>query len=363
MTMDELLKVATERRASDIHIATGTAPLLRVHGKLNPLQGAPTLNLDDARALIYHLLSEEQRHQFEATFDFDCSFAHAEFGRFRVNVFMDRNGIAATLRVIPSKIPTMEQIELPKAATELIKHRNGLVLVTGPTGSGKSTTLAAMINTINQSRECHIVTVEDPIEFTYANLKAHINQREVSIHTKSFPAAIRSLLRQDLNVALIGELRDLETIAAALTIAETGHLVFATLHTVDAAQTVDRVVDVFPPYQQQQIRAMLAGTLRGVVCQQLLPRKDGQGRVAAREVLIVTPAVANLIRDGKTHQIYNAIQTGQQLGMITMQGSLSALLQRGLISPETAVAAGAEPKPGTTPAVESKPAVAKPSGA
>jgi twitching motility protein PilT len=252
---------------------------------------------------------------------------------------VEKDGVGIAARVVPSKIPLPEEIDLAPAIKNFTKLRNGLVLVTGQTGSGKSTTLAALIDSINRERSCHIVTIEDPIEFTYTNQKGIVHQREISAHTHSFANALKHLLRQDPNVILVGEMRDLETIATAITIAETGHLVFATLHTLDAAQTIDRIIDVFPPYQQQQIRTMLSGALKGVVAQQLLPRADEKGRIAAREIMVVNVAIANLIRKGETHQIYNAIQTGSQLGMITMEQAVNALLKKGLITPEAVAAA------------------------
>lgn len=338
MQIQEVLKSAVEAGASDIHISVGLPPMYRVAGKLIA-GGFPVVTVKDSQELAYSMINAIQKEAFEKDWELDFSYAIAGVCRFRVNLFFEKEGIAVAARVIPSKIPTPEEVDLPPAAIKFAGLRNGLVLVTGPTGSGKSTTLAALINMINQERACHMITVEDPIEFTYTHAKSVVQQRELHAHTHSFPEALKHLLRQDPNVILVGEMRDLETIAAAITISETGHLVFATLHTTDAAQTVDRIIDVFPPYQQQQIRTMLSGTLRGVVCQQLLTRKDGKGRVAAREVMIVTPAISNLIREGKTHQIYSAIQTGGQFGMSTMDGAVSNLLKKGIISEEVAQAA------------------------
>jgi twitching motility protein PilT len=301
MQMQELLKLAVESRASDLHITVGRPPILRISGQLVPMEFSP-LNPEQTRQLAYSILTKEQREKFEKEMELDLSYTVAGLSRFRVNVYLQKDGVGMALRVIPTKIP------------------------------------------INQERSCHIMTIEDPIEFVHIHNKSMVNQRELFANTLSFNNALRHLLRQDPDVVLVGEMRDLETIAAAITIAETGHLVFATLHTLDAAQTVDRMVDVFPPYQQQQIRTMLAGSLKGVICQQLLPRKDGKGRVAAREILVVTPAISNLIREGKSFQIYSAIQTGGALGMVTMDQSVNRLLKEGLISYEVAQAAVSDPQ-------------------
>ncbi|MBN1794482.1 MAG: type IV pilus twitching motility protein PilT [Candidatus Omnitrophica bacterium] len=338
MEIIEVLKEGIEKGCSDIHIAVGRPPMFRVAGKLTAREGE-SLTPADTKKLIYAMLTETQTQAFETNMELDCSYTLEGGGRFRVNVYIDRLGISAALRLIPSKIPTPQDIDLPPVAMSFTEMRNGLVLVTGPTGSGKSTTLAAMLNTINTKRNCHIMTVEDPIEFIYNHEMSLVNQREVEAQTKTFAAALKHFLRQDPDVILIGEMRDLETISAAITMAETGHLVFATLHTLDAPQTVDRIIDVFPPYQQQQIRTMLSTALRGVVCQQLIPKKDGRGRVAAREIMLVTPAISNNIKEGKTHQIYNAMQTGGALGMVTMEASVKVLLAKGLISQEAAKAA------------------------
>jgi twitching motility protein PilT len=343
MQMQELLKLAVESRASDLHITVGRPPILRISGQLVPMEFSP-LNPEQTRQLAYSILTKEQREKFEKEMELDLSYTVAGLSRFRVNVYLQKDGVGMALRVIPTKIPAAQEINLPQVVCEFTKLRNGLVLVTGPTGSGKSTTLAVMVDLINQERSCHIMTIEDPIEFVHIHNKSMVNQRELFANTLSFNNALRHLLRQDPDVVLVGEMRDLETIAAAITIAETGHLVFATLHTLDAAQTVDRMVDVFPPYQQQQIRTMLAGSLKGVICQQLLPRKDGKGRVAAREILVVTPAISNLIREGKSFQIYSAIQTGGALGMVTMDQSVNRLLKEGLISYEVAQAAVSDPQ-------------------
>jgi twitching motility protein PilT len=339
MNIQEIFKSAVEQSGSDIHISPGLPPMFRLAGSLKPSTFA-VVTPDDSRFLAHSIITAEQKAIFEKEWELDCSYAIEGVSRFRVNLFLDKGGVGIAARIIPSKIPTPEEIDLPPSALNFTKLRNGLVLVCGPTGSGKSTTLAAMIDQINRERNCHIVTVEDPIEFTYTHNKSMVHQRELNAHTHSFGNALKHLLRQDPNVVLVGEMRDLETIAAAITISETGHLVFATLHTLDAPQTVDRIIDVFPPYQQQQIRTMLSGALKGVVSQQLLPRKDGKGRVAAREIMVATPAISNLIREGKTHQIYSSIQTGAQLGMITMDMAVRNLLAKGLITEEVATPAG-----------------------
>ncbi|MBN1585970.1 MAG: type IV pilus twitching motility protein PilT [Candidatus Omnitrophica bacterium] len=339
MDIDKILTQAAQMGASDVHLFVGRPPVLRLSGGLKSLEGYEVLTPEVCEQLAFSLLSEKQIESFKRELEMDSSYTVPGVSRFRVNIYMDNNGIGAALRLIPSVIPTPKDIDLPESVMALTHHRNGLVLVTGPTGSGKSTTLAAMIDSINSSRDCHIMTVEDPIEFVYEHKMAVVNQREVESHTNNFGQALKHFLRQDPDVLLVGEMRDLETIASTITLAETGHLVFATLHTVDAPQTVDRVIDVFPPYQQQQIRAMLGGTLRGVVSQQLIPRADGKGRVAAREIMIVTPAVANLIREGKTHQIYSALQTGRAMGMVTMDAAVEKYLESGAITAEAAKAA------------------------
>ncbi|MFC1624214.1 type IV pilus twitching motility protein PilT [Candidatus Omnitrophota bacterium] len=337
MKIDELLKSAVESNASDLHITVGEPPMLRLAGKLAPMK-YDKLTPEKAKTLIYSILNEQQRQKFEEELELDLSYSIPDVSRFRVNVYSQKDGVGAAIRVIPSKIPKPEEIDMPKAAIEFTRLNQGLVLVTGPTGSGKSTTLATMIDLINQERACHIMTIEDPIEFLHSHKSCMANQRELGAHTLSFPNALKHLLRQDPDVVLVGEMRDLETIAATVTIAETGHLVFATLHTLDAAQTIDRIIDVFPSYQQQQIRMMLAGCLKGVICQQLIPRKDGKGRVAAREILVVTKAVSNLVREGKAFQIYTVIQTGTSFGMCTMDQSVRNLVKKGLITQEAASA-------------------------
>ncbi len=337
LDMIEILKAVVANGASDLHIVVGKPPMIRKRGSVQPLDGFPVLSNDDAQALVYSLLYDDQKLQFEETMELDCSYGMPGLGRFRVNALQHKNGMGAVLRVIATDIPTPEQVGLSEAIIGFAHLTKGLVLVTGPTGSGKSTTLAAIIELINTTRADHILTVEDPIEFVYEGKKSVITQREVGVHTKSFHHALKSSLRQDPDVVLIGEMRDLETIHAALSMAETGHLVFGTLHTTDAPQSIDRVIDVFPPFQQQQVRMQLSVALKGVVCQQLLPRADQPGRVAAREVLICTPAVQNLIREGKTHQVYSALDLGQKFGMISLDKHLNQLVQEGKVTYEDAI--------------------------
>lgn len=332
--IDELFKIMVDQGASDLHLSAGAPPILRLHGEMHPLETPPYTN-EQVQALIFEILGEKHRKEFAANWELDCSYSIQGLGRFRVNVFMQRRGMGAVFRVIPEKIKTMEDLALPKTLYDLINASKGLVLVTGPTGSGKSTTLAAMINHINSTEKTHILTIEDPVEFVHPNIKSLINQREVSSHTKSFANALKASLREDPDIILVGEMRDLETIQLALTAAETGHLVFGTLHTNTAHKTVDRIIDVFPSGQQAQIRMMLSESLRGVVCQSLLP-KEGGGRVAALEILVVNKAVANLIREGKTFQIPSAMQTGKGIGMQTYEQCIDELLKTGKISKKTA---------------------------
>lgn len=337
LDMITILKTAVERGASDVHFVINQPPMIRVRGMVQAMEEFGPITAAESKRLIYSILGEEQRAKFEKDWELDCSISIPQVARFRVNVFNQRNGTEAVMRIIADRIPTPEELGFTPVITSLAYLPRGLVLVTGPTGSGKSTTLACLLNIVNERRQEHILTVEDPIEFIYEPKNCIIRQREVGQHTKSFATALKYALRQDPDVILIGEMRDLETIAAALTIAETGHLVFATLHTTDAAQTVDRIVDVFPPHQQQQVRVQLSVTLKAVISQTLLPRANGIGRVAAREIMIVTPAIANLIREGKTHQIYTAIETGQKLGMISLDRALIDLVQRGEVTLEDAV--------------------------
>jgi len=335
--VNDLLRHAVRVGASDLHLAADMPPTLRLHGALRPMEGVGTLDNETLRDLVYGILTQAQREQFEAEHELDTSHEIAHVGRFRVNVCVQRGSIAVALRPIPNMIPDLEALGLPEAVGAFAHLRRGLVLVTGPTGSGKSTTLAALIDVVNRTRPLHVVTVEDPIEFIHAHKRAIVTQREVGADTRSFAEALRRALRQDPDVILVGEMRDLETISTALTAAETGHLVLATLHTQDAPSTIDRVVDVFPPSQQEQIRIQLAASLAGVVTQQLVPTADGGARRVAAEVLVCTPAVRNLIRGAKTHQIHSLMQTGAQYGMQTMDQSLARLVREGVVSEGVAV--------------------------
>lgn len=331
-TIDELFKLMTEQGASDLHLASGAPPYLRIHGSMVPLNYRE-LSSQDVQGLIFEILSEKQKRSFVEKWELDCAYTLQGVGRFRCNVFMQRKGLGAVFRVIPEKILSAQELGLPPGVMDMIDCDKGLILVTGPTGSGKSTTLAALIHHINMTRDSHIITVEDPIEFVHQNIKCLINQREVGSHTKSFANALKAALREDPDILLVGELRDLETISLALTAAETGHVVFGTLHTNSAAKTIDRIIDVFPAGQQAQIRTMLAESLRGVVAQTLFPRADGQGRVAAYEIMRNTKAISNLIREGKVHQIPSAIQTaGNQTGMVLFEKYIDDLVRRGKVS-------------------------------
>lgn len=344
MELIEIMRAAVERSASDIHIVVGKPPIVRVRGYLEPLPNFPELTAEDTKSLIYSMLYEDQIARFEEKLELDSSYSIPGISRFRVNVLLEKNGVSAVMRLISSKIPNPKELRISDAIVGLTKLPRGLILVTGPTGSGKSTTLACLIDIVNADRKEHILTVEDPIEFVYEMKNCVVRQREIGLQTRSFLDALKHALRQDPDVILVGEMRDLETISLALTAAETGHLVFATLHTQDAPQTVDRIVDVFPPYQQQQIRIQLASTLKAVVCQQLIPRADAKGRVAAREVMMVTTAIANLIREGKTHQLYTAIETGSKFGMCTLETSLAELVRERLITAEEAAAKANNPE-------------------
>jgi twitching motility protein PilT len=336
VTMHELMAEAVKRRASDIHITAGIPPLLRVDGRLQPLDYEP-LSPNECQRLIYDILTDRQITEFETRHELDMSYGASNLGRFRVNVYMQRGAVGAALRLIPSTIPSTDELNLPTAVlNELSQRTSGLILVTGPTGCGKSTTLACMINYINRTRECHIMTLEDPIEYLHRHRRAMVNQRELGTDTFSFGDALRAALREDPDVVLIGEMRDLDTIQAALTIAETGHLVLATLHTRNAPQAIDRMIDVFPPHQQEQVRVLLANTLEAILAQQLLSKYGGQGRVPAVELLVVNAAVRNLIREGKTHQIYSTMETAGEQGMQTMDKALASLVRRGLVSHEEA---------------------------
>lgn len=330
-TIDELFKLMVEQKASDLHITSGAPPYLRLHGNMVPLNYRELSN-QDIQGLVFEILSEKQKKTFVEKWELDCAYQVPGLGRFRVNVFMQRKGLGAVFRVIPEKILTPQELNLPSAIMDLIEVDRGLILVTGPTGSGKSTTLAALIHHINMTREAHILTVEDPVEFVHQNIKALVNQREVGSHTKTFANALKAALREDPDIMLVGELRDLETISLALTAAETGHLVFGTLHTNSAAKTIDRIIDVFPAGQQQQIRTMLSESLRGVVAQTLFSKADGQGRIAAYEILRNTKAVANLIRENKIHQIASTMQTGTSAGMILFEKYIDDLVKTGKVS-------------------------------
>lgn len=326
-----LLEEVIKSRASDLHIQVGLPPMLRIDGSLRPLSGSDALTEEHVESLVFSILDEEQKVILLKDKEFDFSFAFGDLGRFRVNAFHERGNLAAALRLIPNQILTIEQLGLPSIVNRFADYPRGLVLVTGPTGSGKSTTLAAMINKINQEKPAHIVTIEDPIEYTHKSIRSVVVQREVHYDTYSFSAALRSSLRQDPDVVLIGEMRDLETIAAAITIAETGHLVFATLHTNSAAQSIDRMIDVFPPHQQPQIRSQLSNILMAICSQRLIPTIGG-GRIAAAEILVANPAVRNIIREGKSHQLDAVIQTGTEYGMQSMDKTLVGLVHSGTIS-------------------------------
>ena len=337
LDLDEALVRLVECGGSDLHITVNLPPMVRVHGDLRPLEGFAPLTANEIQQAIYGILTQKHRQTFENELELDLSYAVSGTARFRVNVFQQRDAMAAVMRTIPYEIKSIENLGIPSQINNFAYLPRGFVLVTGPTGSGKSTTLAALVDVINRERAAHIITVEDPIEFLHQHKRSTVNQRELGTDTHSFAAALKHVLRQDPDVILVGEMRDLETIQVALTAAETGHLVFGTLHTQDAPQTVDRVIDVFPPHQQEQIRVMLAGALQGVVCQQLLRTADGDGRVAATEVMIATPAIRNLIREGKVHQMYSMIQAGKQHGMVTMDQSLATLVQRGRVTYQTAL--------------------------
>lgn len=333
--IDKLFEIMVKQGASDLHLSAGAPPILRLHGEMSKLQH-PELSNENVQGLVFEILNDKQKRQFVENWELDCSYQLPGVGRFRVNVFMQRRGLGAVFRVIPEEIQSMEQLNLPQALSNLISVPRGLILVTGPTGSGKSTTLAAMIHTINLTKKEHIITIEDPIEFVHENQQSLINQREVSSHTKSFANALKAALREDPDIVLVGEMRDLETIKLAMTAAETGHLVFGTLHTNNAAKTVDRIIDVFPEAQQSQIRTMLAESLRGVVAQTLFKRADKPGRVAALEILKNTPAVGNLIREGKTFQIPSVMQTSSEHGMLTFETSVTQLVKEGKVSKDDA---------------------------
>jgi len=328
----ELLSALLEKEGSDLHLTAGVQPVVRVHGDLERLMDYPILTPRALQGMIYAILPQKMREKFEQELELDMSYALPGKARFRVNVYFQRDSIGAAFRLIPYEIKSIDDLALPPVVADLARFQRGFVVVTGPTGSGKSTTLAAMVDVVNKERAGHIMTVEDPIEFLHKHQRCIVNQREVGADTHGFSAALKHVLRQDPDVILVGEMRDLETISTAITAAETGHLVFATLHTQDAPQTIDRIIDVFPPHQQQQVRVQLSTTLQGVVTQQLVQTVDGKGRAAACEVLVTTPAIRNLIREGKVHQIYSAMQAGGRFGMQTMDMHLSQLVKAGTIT-------------------------------
>ncbi|MBI4090346.1 MAG: type IV pilus twitching motility protein PilT [Candidatus Kerfeldbacteria bacterium] len=336
-TIDGLFEYAVKHKASDLHLLEGQPPIVRIDGVLNPIAGQKPLTREQVAELSFSILSPRQRQVFEQEREFDLSYEIARLSRFRVNLHYEREAVGLVARVIATQIPTMQELDLPKTAYDLLQLEQGLVLVTGPTGMGKSTTLAAMIEVINQERNEHIVTLEDPIEFLYTPKKSLIRQRQLGSDMLTFAAALKHVLRQDPNVILVGEMRDLETISSTITLAETGHLVLATLHTLNAAQTIDRIIDVFPPYQQPQVRLQVSLFLKAIISQQLLP-KVGGGRLAAREILINTPAIGNLIRENKIPQIKTAMQTSADVGMVTMDQDIKRLYQDGKITKEVALA-------------------------
>ncbi|WKZ18418.1 MAG: type IV pilus twitching motility protein PilT [Candidatus Jettenia sp. CY-1] len=334
MDILDLLLFAKKENASDIHISSGEPLMIRIHGDIRKID-VPPLSKEDVHKILYNILNDQQRKTYEEHYELDFAIAFGDTGRFRVNAFLQNRGDSIVFRSIPTVIPTLEQLGMPKIVSDLTKKEKGLILVTGPTGCGKSTTLAAMIDLINREEKCHILTIEDPIEFIHQSKNSLINQRELGPHTHSFANALRSALREDPDVILVGEMRDLETISLALTAAETGHLVFGTLHTSSAPKTVDRVIDVFPPEQQEQVRTMFSESIQAVLTQQLLKRKDGKGRVAALEIMIGTSAVRNLIRENKIAQIPSSIQTGRQYGMQTMDQAMIELYQKDSVMKET----------------------------
>src|SRR5947208_2217068 len=343
-SIDELLERMVEANASDLHVTTGTPPAIRVRGEVERLAGFDTLTAEETQQLLYRILSSEQQKNFELNRQLDFAYSMPGLARFRVNVYYQRESVGAAFRLIPQEIKSLEELNLPHIMHSLAEYPRGLVLVTGPTGSGKSTTLAAVIDEINRTRSDHILTVEDPIEFVHKHKKCIVNQREIGPDATSFAEALKAALRQDPDVILVGEMRDLETISTALTAAETGHLVFGTLHTQSAPSTIDRIIDVFPPSQQEQVRIMIAGSLQGVVTQTLLPTSDGQGRVAALEILLPDDAVRNLIRQGKVEQIYSVRQTNTKNGMQTMEQALAHLLVRRVVTVEDALNRSSRPQ-------------------
>ena len=344
VTMHQLLKTLVDQEGTDLHITTNSPPQIRIHGKMVPLQ-SPPMTPAETKAIVYSVLSDSQKHRLEESFELDFSFGVKGLARFRANIFFQRGAVAGAFRLIPWDIRTFRELGLPEVVSTLCDRPRGLILVTGPTGSGKSTTLAAMLDKVNSERNEHIVTIEDPIEYLHVHKKCLVNQRELHADTQSFPKALRAVLRQDPDVVLIGEMRDLETVESALRIAETGHLTFATLHTNSAAQTINRIIDVFPPHQQSQIRAQLSLVLEGILCQALLPRGNGQGRVLAMEILVPNSAIRNLIREDKVHQIYSAMQVGQtKYGMQTFNQSLASLVVKKQITRDLAISMSSVPE-------------------
>ncbi|MEJ5250573.1 MAG: type IV pilus twitching motility protein PilT [Armatimonadota bacterium] len=343
MHIDDLLRMVVQRDASDLHLRAGEPPILRIHGDLKRTD-LPRLTAEDVKNLLYAILNEERRQRFERDKELDLSYEVPGLARFRVNMFWQQRCVGAALRLIPFRIRTIDELMMPPAVKDLAMRPRGLFLVTGPTGSGKSTSLAAMIDYINTHKRCHIMTIEDPIEYMHHDKLSIINQRELGVDTHSFADALRHVMRQNPDVILVGEMRDLETIHLAITAAETGHLVMSTVHTQDAPQTIDRIVDVFPPEQQQQIRMQLSVVLVGVLSQTLLPNAQGTGRVAAFELMVATPSVRNLIREGKTHQLYMDIQTGAEYGMQTLDSCLLNLVRKGLVDFEDAIAKASNPR-------------------
>lgn len=333
--LNELLKLTLDNKASDLHITVGVPPVIRVNGELNAIDEDKLLPADTEKYVRELLQSKFDEYTEKG--EIDLSYSVAGIGRFRVNAYKQRGSDAIAIRNVGLKVPELKDLNFPKVVNDVIQAQRGLILVTGPTGSGKSTTLAAMINEINFTRKAHIITLEDPIEYMHKHNKSIINQREIGRDSYSYASALKAILREDPDVILIGEMRDLETISIAITAAETGHLVFSTLHTIGAAKTIDRITDVFPPFQQQQIKIQLAAVLKGIISQQLIPTEDNTGRVAALEIMINTPAIQNLIREGKTHQLQSLIQTGNKYGMKTMDMSLAELYKRGIISQESAL--------------------------
>lgn len=334
-SINDLMTLVVEKNGSDLHLTVGSPPMMRIQGRLWPTE-LPPLSAKEARRLMFEFLNNDQRERFERDLELDISHEIFKVARFRCNIFMNRLGLGGVFRVIPTEIKSLIDLRMPQILTDLARRNKGLVLVTGPTGSGKSTTLAAMVDLINNERQEHILTVEDPIEFVHEHKRCIVNQRELGVNTKSFTNALRAALREDPNVILVGEMRDFETISLAVTAAETGHLVFATLHTPSAPQSIERIVDVFPSHQQEQIRTQLADALQGIIAQQLIPTVDGTGRAVAIEILVNTPAVSNLIRENKTFQLHSIMQTSKQQGMQTMDQSLTDLLKSRKISPEEA---------------------------